>query len=228
MFGLFSRPGRRPRTVHRPVRPRLCVQALEARANPSAPVLSNVAASWTGDGRQVVISGTVMDENPGTVAVHVTGAAQDNFHPDAHGNLLIYVNVADTGSVYVQAQDDQNLMSSTTTIQNGIDLSSNSSGQAESGYAAGKPVLRDVTITNENGVWHIRGNVDNTSPVNTIIEIIGSSIPGETGNTVTVNPDGSFDIGIVLDPKSTGGSISIIAIDQDTGEQSDQWDGMID
>src|SRR3954447_18196036 len=98
MFGLISRPGRRPRTVHRPVRPRLRVEALEARANPSAPVLSNMTASWSGDGRQVVISGTVIDEHPGGTAIHVTGAAQVDFHPDSRGNFLAYVNVADTGS----------------------------------------------------------------------------------------------------------------------------------
>jgi hypothetical protein len=230
MFGLLSRPARRPRTVRRPVRPALRVEALEARANPAAlvltamtaPVLTHMAASWEG-ANHVTISGTVLDQDPAQAVIHVTGATQTDVHADASGNFVVSLETNGTDPVYVQVQDAGNLLSGTTTIQQGVDLQATNLAAP----TAEQPALRDVTITCEGGTWHIRGHVDGGSPLGTVIKIISSSIPGREGNTVEVNPDGSFDIGINLDPNSPGGSISIIAIDGDTGNESGQWDGII-
>jgi hypothetical protein len=90
-----------------------------------------------------------------------------------------------------------------------------------------KPLLQNVTVTQtEDGVWHIRGHVDGASPVGTIVEVVNG--PGNsTGATTTVDADGNFDIGIVLDPGTPGGSISIDAVNQTTGNHSDPWSGLI-
>ena len=223
MFGLFSRPTRRPRHIRRtPVRPALRVEALEARANPDAnPTLSNVAAVWTSP-TQVVITGTVIDasasampsstDTSGAAAPAVVivggGASPTTTTTNAQGNFTVTANVAPGGTVLVAAQPITATAPTPVTV-----------------VAAGQPTLSNVTITEEGGAWHIRGQVAGGDPIGLIITII-SQDPTTNGQTnVVENPDGSFDITI---QPTISGDISITLGDGD-GNIFDQHDfGFID
>jgi len=215
MFRLFTRPAGRPRTVRPQVRTRLRLETLEARANPAAPMLVNLKADW-GDEHFVVISGTVQDEAPGEAVIHVGGAVQADGGVAEGGQFAIALKLTGTGPVYLRARDNEGLFSDPFVFHYGDPAPAPST----------QPVLSDVSIIrDENGLWHIHGHVDNTSPIGTIIRIITG--PGDSsGQTGTVDVDGNFDI--VLDvPAGGSGAISIIAINQDKGEESDPWDGFV-
>jgi hypothetical protein len=216
MFRLFTRPAGRPRTVRPQVRTRLRLETLEARANPAAPILQSVRADW-GDEHFVVISGMVQDETPGQAVIHVAGAVQANGGVGEGGQFAIALKLTGTGPVYVRAGDTEGLYSGMLVFHYGDPAPAPGGNQ---------PLLSDVSIIrDENGLWHIHGHVDNTSPIGTIIRVISG--PGDSpGQTGTVDVDGNFDI--VLDvPDGSSGAISIIAINQDKGDESDPWDGFV-
>jgi hypothetical protein len=223
MIGWLTRPARRrPRTVPLRARATLRLESLEARANPAAPVLSGVAAKWV-DTNVVYIAGTVQDENPATAVVHLGGGVQQDIRPDASGNFSIFAKSDGTSTVYVRATDDEGLASGTAAVQFGQAVTKTGSDQTRITLATGEPVLNDVTISrDDNGVWHIRGHVDGTSPIGTVIKIINAP-DGTQAESGAVNDDGSFDIVINV---GGSGAISIIAVDGN-GNQSDAWDGTI-
>jgi hypothetical protein len=188
----------------------LRIEALEARANPTAAGLGDVTTTWTSP-TQVVITGTVTDTSAPTTVL-VGGAATAAVPTSPTGNFSVALNLNQAGGAVVLAAQpaESNAQAPVTVV------------------ADGRPTLSNVTITQEDGVWHIRGQVVGGTPGATIIQII-STIPSVNGTTQVVeNPDGSFDIGITLPEGSAGGSISIRAIDQTTGDESDLWSGFID
>jgi hypothetical protein len=210
MFGLFSRPVRRPRHIRRTSgRPVLRVEALEARANPDAnPALANVASTWT-SATSVVISGTVVDSS-GSTTVLIGGAASGVVQTAANGSFTVSLNLIQAGTVLLAAQPIQLDAATPITI-----------------VSAAQPTLTNVTITQVDGVWHITGQVVGGTPGSTVINII-SSIPSVNGQTQVVeNADGTFDIGITLPAGTPGGTISIQAVDTSTDEASDVWTGLI-
>jgi hypothetical protein len=210
MFGLFSRPTRRPRKTRRPsLRPALRVEALEARANPdTSPTLTAVTATWT-NATQVVISGTVTDTTSPTTVL-VGGAASTSVTTTATGTFTTTLNLDQSGGTILLAAQPTLITSPTpVTI-----------------IAQGQPVLSNVKIQLIDGVWHITGQVVGGNPVGTVITII-SSIPGVNGQTNVVdNADGTFDIGIYLPDGTPGGSISI-SLGDGNGNTFDQWDSSI-
>jgi hypothetical protein len=253
MFGLFTRPPRRPRKMRRsPARPALRVEALETRCNPSgsagsglsflaiasnlaqynsgslnaastttaAPILINTSASWV-DPYDVVIAGTVVDANPQGTVVYVAGSSTAAVLPDQNGFFSTVLKTNGSGPVYLQAQDSAGMYSGAIAFNYSTNTVVMASNMAT-------PVISGVTITLENGVWHIRGQVMNSTPIATVIQIT-TNIPGQDGRpTVVENADGTFDIGITLDPSSPGGSFSIVAVNEDTGAVSQAWNGYID
>jgi len=223
MFGLWTRPvRRRPRTVPAWARTSLRLESLEARANPAAPVLAGVGVKWL-DTNVVYIAGTIQDAQPGTALVHLTGSVEQVVEPAADGQFSMFVKIGGAGPIYVQATDNVGLSSGTAAIQYGQPVTTLGSDRVTLA-APGQPVLGDVTISQDaNGQWHIRGHVDNVSPIGTVIKIINAP-DGTTAESGAVNEDGSFDI--VINVNGGGGAISIIAISGD-GTQSDAWDGTI-
>jgi hypothetical protein len=127
------------------------------------------------------------------------------------------LKTAGTGGLYVRALDAAGVTSTPLSYLPGT--------QVMVAAAAESPTLGDISISHEQDGWHIRGHVDGGS-IGSIIKIINGP-SGSAGQTGNIGDDGSFDIIIQLPPDGTGGGISIIAIDQDTGSQSDQWDGML-
>jgi hypothetical protein len=210
MFGIFSRPNRPTRNTRRTTaRTTLRVEALEARANPdSTPVLTAVTATWS-DPTHVVISGTVTDDTATTSTVLVGGATTATITTTTSGTFTTALVLNQPGTVLLAAPIAQ-----TTGIT------------PITAVTEGQPTLSNVTITQIDGTWHIRGNVTGGDPVGTVIHII-SSIPSINGQTsVVTNPDGSFDIGLNLPPGTPGGSISIVLDDGD-GVTFDNWAGFI-
>jgi hypothetical protein len=210
MFGIFSRPTRRFHNTRRgTARTTLRVEALEARANPdSTPVLTAVTATWS-DPTHVVISGTVTDDTATPTTVLVGGAATATITPTASGTFTTALVLNQPGTVLLAAPTGETIGTTPITVLN-----------------LGQPALANVTITQIDGTWHIRGTVTGGDPVGTVINII-STIPSINGQTsVVTNPDGSFDIGLNLPPGTPGGSISIILGDGD-GITFDNWAGFI-
>jgi Bacterial Ig domain len=257
MFGLFTRPPRRPRTVRRtPARSALRVEALETRCTPSisvmqpqllsqnislamatlsaagqpstvtlstspSPVIQNITANWQ-DPYDVVVSGVVTGPNVSgaTVTVTGTGTPAITVPVNGDGSFSIQIKDGDSSPIYIQAQDNMGNCSGMVACVYG--------GPTYLGASnAGAPVITNVTVTCEGGTWHIRGQILNSTPLATILQV-SSTIPGMDGRPTTViNPDGSFDIAITLDADSPGGSFSITAINNDTGQSSQEWDGTI-
>jgi hypothetical protein len=216
MLRLFDRWARSPRRGIPRARLALRLESLEARANPAAPVLSGVSADW-GENNVVVISGVIQDETPSSAHVEVAGAAVGDFTVNERGQFTVLLKGDGPGSIYFRAADNDGLYSAAMTLGR---------EQRIITPVGDHPSLRDVEIIQDgSGDWHIRGHVDGSSPIGTIIKIINgpSDSSGQTGE---VNSDGSFDIIINTPPDSQGGGISIIAVDPD-GNESDTWDGIL-
>jgi hypothetical protein len=228
MFGLFTRPSRRrPRNVRRiAARPTLRVEALEARANPAAPVLTNLSASWSGT-NSVMITGQVQDDHQTGAVVDFGGAVTAAVHTDPKGNFMVALKTTGSGPVNIQAVDDVGVASPVGTVAYGSSPTTGATSTATATSTAnGTSSFGGGTITNDgNGWWHIHGNVNTDNPLGTIIKI-SSSVTGVDGSTTAVNSDGTFDISFQLNPDTPGGAISITAIDQTTGTTT-VWDGWI-
>jgi hypothetical protein len=214
MFRLFTRPAGRPRTVRPQVRTPLRLECLEARANPAAPVLTGMKANW-GNENYVVVSGVVQDECPALAMIHFGGSTQGKVQVGEDGEFVIALARTGAGRLYLRAEDEEGLISGTKSF---------GYGDSQVPPAGTQPVLGGVGISRgEDGLWHIRGHVDNTSPIGSIIKVIRG--PGDSsGQTGVVDAEGNFDI--VLDV-GEGGAISISANDQDSGTESDPWDGLV-
>lgn len=218
MFGLLSRPSRRPLIVRRnPASSMLRVEALESRTNPSAaaPVLANLSATWS-NSTHVVVTGQVIDQNPS--AVWVNGGGKGAAFVDSQGSFRIAVTTDGIHPIQVQAEDTQTQFSADMLC---------AFGTAPVVVTATSPVVDGVTISKDGNTWHIHGQLNGNTGLDTLISIIGSN-PDLNGETVTINADGSFDIGITLNPGSPGGVIGIVAINGSTGETTDVlWEGSI-
>jgi hypothetical protein len=219
MYGLFSRPSRRMRFAPRcSTRPTLRVEALETRANPAGPVFSNLAVTWS-DATHVVVTGQVIDQNP--TAVWVNGGGQGAAFINAQGTFRIALTTDGTDPINVQAQDTQNQFSTDMVCQFGSNPVAATNGQQ---------AVSGVTISNENGVWHIKGQVTSGTPLDTLIKIISDNSNLNGQQQVVENPDGSFDIAISANGEDIGGgNIGISLINSVTGETSGViWEGTID
>ena len=218
MIGLFSRPSRRSRNVRRSsTGPVLRVEALETRANPAGPVLSNLAATWSNP-THVVVTGQVVDQFP--TAVWVNGGGQGAAFVSNQGAFRIALTTNGIDPIHVQAEDTQTQFSANMLCTYGA-----SSPVAVTG---GSPVVSGVTITLIEGTWHIHGQLSGGTGLDTIIRIIGST-GGVSGEQIVINDDGTFDIGITVGSGGFGGDISIVAVNPVTGGTSEVlWEGTID
>jgi hypothetical protein len=205
MLRVFTR---RPRTVRPQVRAPLRLEALEARTNPAAPALVGLSADWSGN--TVALSGRIVDETPANAKIQVAGAALGEFQVNENGDFFVLLKANSADGVYLRAADTEDLVSTSVNVDHGEDI-------VPFGSA---PSLRDITISQEEDGWHIRGRLDGGDPNGAIIRIIRG--PGDSnGVSGGVDEDGSFDIIIQLPPDASGG-ISIIGIGGD-GSESDPW-----
>src|SRR5947209_1058862 len=104
------RPWRQPKTrQHRPPTVRLCVERLERRDCPSAPTLSFTVTQ--AGGHNVVLSGSVTDNNPSSVTVSFTGAVTATATANASGTFSITTTASALGTIAGQATDGAGLVS---------------------------------------------------------------------------------------------------------------------
>lgn len=222
MFGLLPRPSRRPRKTGRTAaRPALRVEALESRSNPSSyapPVMSNMSATWS-DPSNVVVTGMVLDAHPTATVIRVTsgtdGGGTVSTVANPKGQFTISIHTDGTDPIIVQAQDMVTCMYSGAMQY--------TYGVANPAYSStdGSPILANVQVTEIGNVWHITGQVLNSTPYMTYLQV-SSSIPDIGDESQIDNPNGTFDIGITL-TDGVGGDVSVTAVDGATGLSSIVW-----
>ncbi len=93
---------------------RLALESLEARDCPAAPQIMTFNASVL-QGHTVLLSGTVMDENPSSVSITFSGVASGSTTANAQGQFQLQTTASQLGSVYAQALDNEQLTS--TSVQ---------------------------------------------------------------------------------------------------------------
>jgi hypothetical protein len=106
MWRWFSTDSRPQRTQGRRVRPTL--ESLEARDCPAAPQITLFDASVV-SGRQVLLSGTVADENRGAVQLNFTGVATGTCMANPQGYFSLQVEASQLGEVVATAVDNEQL-----------------------------------------------------------------------------------------------------------------------
>ncbi len=184
MFGLFSRPARRPRSA-RPVRPvtrvRLLMERLEARDTPYAPTLS-MTTTMLGD-NMLQLSGYVTDESPTTAVVTFSGGVSGSAYPTSSGYYSVNLFSNGGSSITGTARDNEGLYSDPICITNPY---------AEGGQSLNPQHLPPtITITSvaqrPNRQVYVAGSVSSDNPGG-----LSVSISGVASGSVTTQTDGSF------------------------------------
>jgi hypothetical protein len=120
MLRLFRRlPVRPTRQAARPAPRRLGLEALETRDCPAAPVITNLTI-FQGMGTNVIVTGSVQDEVPSGVTVHLGGVVSGNIQVMDMGDFSRMLPAASVGTVTAVATDCQGLASAprTATVTN--------------------------------------------------------------------------------------------------------------
>jgi hypothetical protein len=91
------------------------VERLETRDCPAAPVITTFSAVPLNSGRQVDLSGTVMDKNPSGVCITFSGVALGKTTTDATGHFDLVTQASSLGTVSAVGRDQKNLCSPTAT-----------------------------------------------------------------------------------------------------------------
>jgi hypothetical protein len=224
----------------------LRVEALETRSNPSVttvPVMFNMQANWV-DPTDVVITGRVWDAHPASTLIQVSGGTGSTY-ADAKGGFTLTVHVGPA-----TAQASSMMMATDTQSDTPTDGSSNGpasvivqaedtvnyaySGAMQYTYGTtnpqtqsngGAPFIVNVSVTNDGGVWHIHGQILDSTPWMTYMSV-SSTIPDCDGMTWQINADGTFDVGVTLFD-SVGGDVMVQAFDAQNGLSSNIWEGTI-
>jgi hypothetical protein len=186
------------------------LEALETRANPSAPVLTVVHPTWS-DPNDVVVTGTVVDAHPGTAQITVySGGSLASAYASSAGGFMVSLHTNNPGPAFIQAHNDQ-----------GQDSAVVMDATNPGGTGSAAPTIGNINITNSNGTWIITGTVTGGTPGSNIVNIGGAG----RGTVEVTNPDGGFQIGVGA---TNGGYISITVTDPDSGQTSDPIDKPID
>jgi hypothetical protein len=209
MFG-FSRPSRRPHAARRSsTRSVLRVEALETRANPSAPMINVAQATWS-DPNDIVITGTVTDANPaGTFLSLAGGGSLNTAYANSVGGFQIALHLNNTGPVSLVAHDSLGLNSSAMTFNTGVAQS----------IQYGAPSIGNVQITWGGTGWVLTGSVSGMPGGESSGTVVQVTDPSGHTQTVMTNPDGSFSAGV----GSFGGTFTLKAINYQLSTESDTF-----
>jgi hypothetical protein len=168
MLKLFSK-SRRPQAAVAPRFGRLCLEQLERRDCPAAPVITLSATVLPNHGVQ--LSGTVTDSQPQGISVMFSGAASGTTTTDANGNYSFMTTNANLGQVSAVGVDQQQLVSNT----------------AVANIAVAAPTLTlSVTYGTQRSVT-LSGQVTGIDAGNQTI-----TFTGMVTGTVKTNADGTF------------------------------------
>lgn len=190
MFPLFRRARR---TFSRSLE----LEPLERRdclSNP--PVMLSFSVTMQG-GRNVILSGRIADESPGTVLIAFTGAAGGSTIADADGYFALPTQGDSLGTVYAQATDEDSLTSATAVAT----------------ISSSAPVISDFTASFVIGTtWRFQGRVTDESAWGLQVRLGG--LQSLEGVTVTVGGDNWFSIMVALQPGTFGDA---------TAQTTDWW-----
>ncbi len=177
--------GRRGRTTS--PRARLCLEWLETRDCPAAPVITAFAVEQMGQ-HNVGLSGTVQDENPGTVVVHFTGVATGNVTVSSNGSFWFETTASSLGTVNAKALDAESLWSAEVPAQ----------------LTNSAPAILDFTATHLTGTWwSFRGRVTDEYFWGLTVKLTGLASLG-SGVDAYVDADGWFVKDVQLGPGEEG------------------------
>ena len=151
------------------------LELLEGRDCPAAPVINTFTAVQA-SGSQVVLSGTITDENPLTVCMAFTGAATGSASVNANGQFSVTVALASIDEVHATATDENNLSSDTLTVT----------------PANSPPIvtLEAILAEGPGNIWTFRGRVNDEFPAGLTVYL--NDLAGLDNQPVTVDADGYY------------------------------------
>ena len=167
MFGLFARAPRQARPSRPSFRPRL--ERLEERDCPTSLSLSAMVSSTT---KVVTFYGSVSNTlNVSGITVQLSGVANGSATTDANGSFTVQLTASGLGTESATALD----ASASTTLTD-----------------PNAPLISSFTNTEMAGGYYVfSGHVNGVVFQGEVITF-GGQIPSMTGQTATVNSDGSF------------------------------------
>jgi exosome complex RNA-binding protein Csl4 len=204
MFGLVSRSfrpkGSKSSRNQNRNRVRLSFEALESRYCLSAPSITGFNAVVE-TGHTILLSGTVSDSNPGTVALQFSGVAAGTTSADSTGHFQLETTAANLGMVYAVASDSTGASSmqaqtmlSTPSPQVTLNLTQNAgtsvtlSGQVFVNTPGGLTItfsgqVSGTVVTNSNGTFSYTANAAGLGS----IYAKTTDVWGQTSNTAQVS-----------------------------------------
>ena len=153
-----------------------------------APSIQNLSVNPTGDGKNVLLSGSVQDESPAGLTVSFSGVSSGSTTTDASGNFSLVALASDLGDVTATVSDAWGAASLPATATLG--------SQA--------PVVQlDQPQTDATGMVTVSGYVSALSPGGLSVDVSGA-----VNGTATTDASGYF----TLTAQSSGpGTVSVTA-----------------
>jgi hypothetical protein len=157
----------------------------------SPPVITSLNAVQI-PGQKFKISGTVADNYPASCVVSITGSATGSLQCDTSGAFSGVLDVPSLGAISAVASDG--------TLQ---------SDPATLTLTNAAPTVTIQAI--QTGLHTVRfsGRVTDEAPAGLVVRLSG--IPGVTGVTATVQPDGTWSVSVGL--QATSGNVTATVVD---------------
>jgi len=168
------------------------LEELERRDCPAAPVINTMSVLQT-TGRNVQVSGTLTDEDPGMVMVYFNGVIDGGIQAGADGAFSFSAQASALGSFTATAYDIESLFSQSVT--------GSVSSQA--------PLVIDFSATRLSASsWRLSGQILDESPDTVSVHLAG--LGAQT--TTSVDADGLFSVTLTNVPSGTN-SFGALAVD---------------
>jgi hypothetical protein len=179
----------------------LTLERLETRDCPAAPVITSFSAVALAN-HQVMLSGTVADENAGAVNVSFSGVAGGATHTDASGHFSLLTSAANLGTVFARGLDNEGLWSAqasaalssaapsiTLRVTQLANRMVNVSGRVTDEFAGGlnvniNGVVNGVTTTAADGTFSFTGQASGLGQINVTTQD-GWGLGGAAAATLT-------------------------------------------
>ena len=138
--------------------------------------------------RIVTLSGRVVDETPGNLAITFGGKVSGSATTDANGNFSQILTATGLGAVTAVTRDAQGVDSNIATLM----------------LTSAVPKITNFVVTTEgHGMYTITGKVVDEDPQGMIVTL-SSVYAAVNGQTVTAASDGTFSLNIFLPPGAYG------------------------
>ncbi|HEV3116084.1 MAG TPA: hypothetical protein VGY58_03470, partial [Gemmataceae bacterium] len=188
MFGLFGKP--RPRPASKPMRrATLMLEGLEARYCLTAPLALTLSAQAC-PGHMVMLSGSVLNSQPGGARVSFSGAAVGSVTTDWAGHFAFQTCNASLGDVSATATDQLSLLSNAVSASISVTA----------------PTVTVSWTYGTSGDIVVSGQVCDIDPGGRTV-----TLSGPVSGTAVTNQDGSYSVHL----RATGYGTPIQAVATD-------------